>query len=61
MTKEQTIPNANCNTAAVDRNVEFGRKFKITGTPTLIAQDGSRVPGAINSVQIEKMLIDASK
>jgi len=61
MTKEQTISNANCNTAAVDRNVEFGRKFKITGTPTLIAQDGSRVPGAINSVQIEKMLIDASK
>jgi thiol:disulfide interchange protein DsbC len=61
MTKEQTIPNANCNIAAIERNVEFGRKFKITGTPTLIAQDGSRVPGAINTIQIEKMLLDASK
>jgi thiol:disulfide interchange protein DsbC len=61
MTKEQTIPNANCNIAAIERNVEFGRKFKITGTPTLIAQDGSRVPGAINTMQIEKMLLDASK
>jgi thiol:disulfide interchange protein DsbC len=61
MTKEQTIPNANCNIAAIERNVEFGRKFKITGTPTLIAQDGSRVPGAINTMQIEKMLLDANK
>ena len=61
MSKDQPLPNANCNTAAVDRNVEFGRKFKITGTPTLIAQDGSRVPGAINTMQIEKMLSDASK
>jgi thiol:disulfide interchange protein DsbC len=61
MTKEQPLPNSNCNTAAVDRNVEFGRKFKITGTPTLISQDGSRVPGAINTMQIEKMLLDASK
>jgi len=61
MSKDQPLPNANCNTAAVDRNVEFGRKFKITGTPTLIAQDGSRVPGAINTMQIEKMLLDASK
>lgn len=61
MGKEQALPNANCNTAAVDRNVDFGRKFKITGTPTLIAQDGTRVPGAINTMQIEKMLLDASK
>jgi thiol:disulfide interchange protein DsbC len=61
MGKEQPLPNTHCNTTAIDRNVEFGRKFKITGTPTLIAQDGSRVPGAINTVQIEKMLSDASK
>ncbi len=61
MGKDQPIANANCSTAAIERNVEFGRKFKITGTPTLIAQDGSRVPGAINTMQIEKMLLDASK
>jgi len=61
MLKDQTLANVNCNSAAIDRNVEFGRKSKITGTPTLIAQDGARVPGAINTVQIEKMLADASK
>jgi thiol:disulfide interchange protein DsbC len=59
---EGRIANAPaCDTSAIARNVEFGRKFKITGTPTLVAQDGSRVPGAINTAQIEKLLADASK
>ena len=62
MTRDQAPTNtANCNTAAIERNTEFGRKHKITGTPTLIAQDGTRVPGAISTPQIEKLLADASK
>jgi len=61
MGREQAPASAQCNTAAIERNIEFGRKYKITGTPTLIAQDGSRVPGAINTSQIEKLLADASK
>jgi thiol:disulfide interchange protein DsbC len=62
MTRDQAPTNAGiCNTAAIDRNTEFGRKHKITGTPTLIAQDGTRVPGAISTQQIEKLLADASK
>jgi len=62
MTRDQNPTNAaNCNTAAIERNTEFGRKHKITGTPTLIAQDGTRVPGAISTPQIEKLLADASK
>lgn len=50
---------AGCDTAAISRNVEFGKRFKITGTPTLVFADGSRVPGAINVQQIEKMLSEA--
>jgi thiol:disulfide interchange protein DsbC len=61
MQKDVTPAAAQCNTAAIDRNLEFGRKYKITGTPTLVAQDGTRVPGAINNTQIEKLLADASK
>ena len=61
MQKDTQPATAQCNTAAIERNIEFGRKHKITGTPTLIAQDGSRVPGAINTAQIEKLLADASK
>jgi thiol:disulfide interchange protein DsbC len=61
MQKDIAPAAVQCNTAAIDRNLEFGRKYKITGTPTLVAQDGTRVPGAINNTQIEKLLADASK
>jgi len=47
---------ASCDSAAVARNVELGRKFRITGTPTLVFADGSRVPGAIGADQVEKRL-----
>jgi thiol:disulfide interchange protein DsbC len=45
-----------CDTAALQRNVEFGRKYNITGTPTLIFSDGTRTPGAIPAEQVEKQL-----
>jgi thiol:disulfide interchange protein DsbC len=48
---------AGCDAMALARNVEFGKKHKITGTPTLIFPDGSRVPGAIGAADIEKMLV----
>ena len=50
---------ADCDTAAITRNVALGRNHKITGTPTLIFIDGSRVPGAMDAKQVEKMLTDA--
>jgi thiol:disulfide interchange protein DsbC len=49
-------PPATCDTSAITRNVELGRKFKIQGTPTLVFADGSRVPGAIDAKQVEKRL-----
>lgn len=56
MVREQSPAAASCDVSAITRNVELGRKHKITGTPTLIFADGSRVPGAINAQQIEKYL-----
>ncbi|MEJ5989676.1 DsbC family protein [Ramlibacter sp. PS3R-8] len=53
--------DASCDASAIARNVEFGKKHKITGTPTLIFADGSRVPGAIAAPEIEKLLVAASK
>lgn len=53
--------NGNCDTSALTRNVEFGKKYRITGTPTLIFADGSRVPGAINPQQVEKYLAEAKQ
>ena len=59
MLREQLPAAASCDTAALARNLEFGRKYKITGTPTVIFADGSRVPGAIGVQQIEKQLGEA--
>jgi thiol:disulfide interchange protein DsbC len=61
MLREQPAATANCDTSALQRNVELGRKHKINGTPTLITTDGNRVPGAISTAQIEKLLADASR
>lgn len=58
MMREQVPAGASCDVAAITRNLELGRKHKITGTPTLIFADGSRVPGAINAQQIEKYLTE---
>jgi thiol:disulfide interchange protein DsbC len=49
---------ATCDVTALNRNVEFGKKHKITGTPTLIFADGNRVPGAIPAAQVEKYLAE---
>ena len=59
MVKDQPAPSAACDTAAIARNLEFGRKHRISGTPTLFFSDGSRVPGAVNAAQVEKLLVDA--
>lgn len=56
MVRDTAIATASCDTAAVARNVEFGKKHKITGTPTMFFADGTRVPGAIDAQQIEKLL-----
>lgn len=45
-----------CDTSAVTRNQEFGRKLNITGTPTIFFADGERVPGAMPLDQIEQRL-----
>ncbi|TDQ41807.1 DsbC family protein [Tepidicella xavieri] len=41
-----TPPNASCDTAALNRNLEFAAKHRITGTPTSFLSDGTRVVGA---------------
>ncbi len=48
-----------CDTSAVQKTVELGRKLAITGTPTLFFADGERVPGAVPLAQIEQKLNQA--
>ena len=60
MVNDKMPAAASCDTAALQRNLAFGKKHKITGTPTLIFTDGTRVPGAVNTVEIEKRLTAAA-
>ncbi len=58
MLREQLPAKGSCDTAALTRNVEFGRKWRINGTPTLVFADGSRIPGAISAQQVEQKLVE---
>ena len=58
MLRDQAAPSASCDSAALARNVEFGKRHKITGTPMMVFADGSRVAGAVPAAQVEKHLAD---
>ena len=59
MVRDQLPKAASCDSAAIERNIEIGRKYKISGSPTLVFADGSRVPGAIGAAEVEKHLTTA--
>lgn len=50
-----------CDAAAIDRNTQLGRKYRINGTPGIVFEDGKRVPGAIPLAEIEKNLVASAK
>ena len=60
MVRDKNPSNASCDTAAIQRNLAFGRKHKITGTPTLIFANGTRIPGAVDAQEVEKRLAEAA-
>ena len=49
-----------CDSAALERNLEFGRKYRIQGTPAVFFEDGTRKPGAISGAEVEKLLTAAT-
>ena len=59
MVRDQPPAKASCDTSALERNLAYSKKYKITGTPTMFFVDGSRVPGAVSVDQIEKTLASA--
>ena len=59
MLRDQAPTPTGCDTAALKRNVDFGQKQRINGTPTTIFADGSRISGAVEMAQIEKLLSPA--
>jgi thiol:disulfide interchange protein DsbC len=56
MLNQKAPESAKCDTSSVDRNVAFGKKQSITGTPTIVFPDGERVGGLIDADEINKRL-----
>jgi thiol:disulfide interchange protein DsbC len=52
---------ADCDVAALDRNLKLGQKHRVTGTPAVVFEDGSRAPGAVPAAQIESRMAAAKK
>ena len=49
-----------CDASAIERNIALGRKHRVNGTPALVFQDGTRIPGAVSGADIEKQLVLAT-
>ena len=61
MVRDQAVARGSCDTSVLDRNLALGKKHKITGTPTLFFENGSRIPGAISAQQVEQHLVAAKR
>ncbi len=55
------VAAAKCDSQALDRNRDFGRKNRINGTPAVVFEDGTRKPGALPPDLVEKLLAAAAK
>jgi len=54
---EQPVkPAAGCDDAAIERNLALSRKIRVNGTPAILLEDGSRIPGAVGAVELERRL-----
>jgi len=49
-----------CDSAAIERNLEFSKKHRINGTPAVFFVDGTRRPGAIPGVMVESLLVSSA-
>lgn len=60
MVRDMAVPvDTSCNTGVIDKVLEWGKGKRITGTPTIIFEDGERIPGAIPLADFEKKLAAA--
>lgn len=59
MVRDMALPAETACANPIDKNLEFGKGKRITGTPTMFFEDGERVPGAMSMVDLEKKLAAA--
>jgi thiol:disulfide interchange protein DsbC len=59
MVRDMALPTETGCANPIDKNLEFGKGKRITGTPTMFFEDGERIPGAISLADFEKKLAAA--
>ena|SRR2546421_7084354 len=59
MTRDIAAPLGGSCPTPIEKNLAFGKDKRISGTPTLIFEDGERVPGAMQIGDFEKKLASA--
>jgi thiol:disulfide interchange protein DsbC len=56
MVRDMALPTDTSCPNPIDKILEFGKSKRVTGTPTMIFEDGERIPGAISVADFEKKL-----
>ncbi|MGC3982895.1 MAG: DsbC family protein [Steroidobacteraceae bacterium] len=59
--KEPTAAATSCKTDQLNTLIKLGEQMKVTGTPTLIFEDGHRIPGSIAKDQLEEEFSSVAK
>lgn len=50
------VENASCDGASIERNLALGQRLRISGTPTLVFEDGKRAAGMLQFADLEAKL-----
>ncbi len=50
------VPKDKCKTTAVDAGYELGKKIGIMGTPTIILENGMKVPGLVSAPDLANLI-----
>ncbi len=53
---KKDIPDPECKTDVIDRNIELAGKLGITGTPTIVLQSGKVLSGAIKADRLIELI-----
>ncbi|WP_227816297.1 DsbC family protein [Nitrogeniibacter aestuarii] len=48
-----------CDTKAIDANIELGQQLRVGGTPTIFLSDGSRIGGYVSADKLEEAIAKA--
>lgn len=50
------VPKSDCKTKAVEVGYELGKQIGISGTPTLVLENGMKIPGLVSAPDLVKLI-----